>query len=111
MKLAIGMLCLLAGSLALAADAARPQAKNPHLPVIQKYLKGGDLDRAEAELRAARAWEGNTSVDHGQISILQGMLSALSANDEEAKAAFRRALALDPQAKLPDVATDQVRKM
>lgn len=111
MKIAIGMLCLLYGSLVLAADAARPQARNPHLPAIQKYLKGGDLDRAEAELRAARTWAGNTSVDHGQISILQGMLSALSANDEEAKAAFRRALALDPQAQLPDVATDQVRKM
>ncbi|HEY8211497.1 MAG TPA: hypothetical protein VIG99_28635 [Myxococcaceae bacterium] len=111
MKLAIGMLCVVFGSLALAGDAPRPQARNPHLPVIQKHLKGGDLDRAEAELRAAQAWKENTSVDLGQISILQGILSTLSANDEEAKAAFRRALALDPQAQLPEAANEKVRAM
>jgi hypothetical protein len=104
-KLAACMLCLLSGSIAYA------QAKNPHLPAIQRYIKAGKLDQVESELRAAKTWEQNKSVDLGQIAIYEGMLSALSAEDEQARASFRRALALDPQATLPAEANDKVRKM
>ena len=108
MKLAACMLWLLSGSLALAAPA---QAKNPHLAVIQGYFKAGKLDQVDKEIAAAKEWSGNTSVDLGQIAILEGMLSALSAEDEQARASFRRALALDPQATLPAEANPHVRKM
>lgn len=114
MKLAACMSWLLSGALALAASAAepaRPQAKNPHLAVIQGYFKAGKLDQVESELRAAKAWDQNKSVDLGRIAILEGMLSALSAEDEQARASFRRALALDPQATLPAEANAHVRKM
>jgi len=106
-KLAACMLCLLSGSLALAGELA----KNPHLPVIQRYFKAGKLDQVESELRAAKEWKANTSVDWGQIAILEGMVFALSAEDEQARASFSRALALDPQATLPAEANARVRKM
>jgi hypothetical protein len=69
------------------------------------------LDQAESELRAAKAWERNPSVDMGQIAGYEGMLSALSAEDEQARASFRRALALDPKDTLPAEANAQVREM
>jgi len=110
-KLAICMTWLLAGTLALAAGAGESQAKNPRIPTILSLFKAGKLEQAEAELRLARAYEGNTSVDLGQLSILDGMIAAVNADDEQARAAFRRALALDPQAALPEAATAHVRKL
>jgi len=110
-KLAICMTWLLAGTLALAAGAGESQAKNPRIPTILSLFKAGKLEQAEAELRLARAYEGNTSVDLGQLSILDGMIAAVNADDEQARAAFRRALALDPQAALPEAATAHIRKL
>jgi hypothetical protein len=106
-KLAACMLCLLSGSLALAGELA----KNPHLAAIQKYFNAGKLDQVESELRAAKEWKANTSVDWGRIAIFEGMVFALSAEDEQARGSFSRALALDPQATLPDGANARVRKM
>ncbi len=112
MRLAICLSWFLCGSVALAGEGWT-KASNPHIPTVLSHFKAGDLPRAEAELRLARAPKGytNTSVDLGQIAILEGMLAAVDANEEQARAAFRRALALDPQASLPDAATPFVRKI
>lgn len=111
MKSVICTMCVLAGAIAHAAGPAQTSARNPHLQTILGLFKAGKLDQAENELRLARAYEGNTSADLGQLAILDGMLRAVSAEDEQARAAFRRALMLNPQATLPDVATARIRKM
>lgn len=111
MKLAIGMMCFLSGSLALAADSWT-KGQNPHIEAVRKHFKAGNLERADSELKLARDPKyKNTSVDLGQIAILEGMLAAVDANEEQARAAFRLSLALDPQATLPDEATPYVRKI
>jgi hypothetical protein len=102
---------LLAGGLALAADTGSMQAKNPRIPTILSHFKAGKLEAAESELNLARKWDGNTSVDLGQLSILEGMIRAVSADDEQARACFRRALALDPNAQVPTAATARIVKI
>jgi len=95
--------------------AARPPP--PHAPGpddARRYLDSAkafyeklDFERALAQVR--RATEASrTPDDDVKIALIEGILQANLGHDPEADAAFRKALALGPDAKLPFVVSPKV---
>lgn len=113
MKLATGACFWLYVSLAAAAPDAGTtcEAASSHLKTIESLLSGGHLQAAEPELQIARRASCSTPPYLVQLDILHGMFWAASADDEQTLAVFRRALALDLKAQLPEWATQRMRKL
>jgi len=94
-----------------AAPAAAPASTNPHVSAGLSLFEQGLLQAADEQLRQALVFEPNTPLDAVQLQILDGMLRAVSADDDLARAAFGRALALNAAVTLPSAATTRVRRV
>jgi len=105
-------LCLqVVALMAAPAAAPAPAAANPHIPRGLSLFADGLLQEADDALQAAFAYPRNTPADAVSLQVLDGMLRAVSADDDLARAAFGRALQLDPAAVLPPSATSRVRRL
>jgi len=100
-------LCLLLTTLA----AGEPASTNPHLAKGLGLFADGLLQESDEALQAAFANPRNTPADAVNLQVLDGMLRAVSADDDLARAAFGRALQLDPAVVLPPSATSRVRRL
>ena len=102
-------LCLLLTT--LGADAPASASTNPHIAKGLGLFGDGLLQEADEALQAAFANPRNTPADAVNLQVLDGMLRAVSADDDLARAAFGRALQLDPAVVLPSSATSRVRRL
>jgi len=90
---------------------AAPRPQNPRVKKVLELYERGEIELTEKALRSAQADERNTSADREQLFLIEGMLRVVSAADDQARAAFGRALELNPQAQLPAAASARARKL
>ena len=80
--------------------AASPAGQNPYLdPALQLY-NNLEFQEALKILDKAQTWAGNTPEQDVRAALLEGVICAQLGKTERAMSAFKRALALDPGAKL-----------
>src|SRR5262245_19380489 len=108
-RIALGL--LFPALAAAAPDAGTPPSGSAHLAAGFGFFEQGLLDQAGEQLREAFASELATAADRVNLQVLDGMLRAVSADDDLARAAFGRALQLDPAVALPSSATTRVRRL
>jgi tetratricopeptide (TPR) repeat protein len=98
-RIALARLQLASGradsSVGMAEDALKAQPQNPdaRLVLVQALLVRGDLDRAAQELSSLKIRFPNSAAVHVQLGILAGRRR----QPDEARAAFERALKLQPE--------------
>jgi tetratricopeptide (TPR) repeat protein len=115
MSIALCLLLPVLGATAPAAPTPAPASAsgstNPHIAKGLGLFADGLLQEADEALQEAFANPRNTPADAVNLQVLDGMLRAVSADDDLARAAFGRALQLDPAVVLPPSATSRVRRL
>jgi hypothetical protein len=99
------------GVAATLADAGATETPNPYVAQLLGLFRDGKLKQLEEMLPLARAHQPSSKADEVMLSIVEGMLSAVSGEDENASIAFGRALDLDLEAKLPMGATPRCHRI
>ena len=77
-------------------------AANPYLPRALKQIRALEEQAALKTLDQALRYEGSTETETATAHLYLGLVHATRAKEAEAIAAFKRALALDPELRLPD---------
>lgn len=80
---------------------AEAAAANPHLQTALKRYDDLEYEEALSALAKARQWPGSTLEEQVYIELLEGVLSFELNQPERGRSAFQRALALNPEARLP----------
>ena len=88
----------------LIALAAQP---NPWLTQAKLYQQSGDYKQCLKRLEQARNWESSRE-EQVEIALYGGLCAAALLKTKDAEAEFKRALALDPSAKLPPFSSPKV---
>jgi hypothetical protein len=76
-------------------------AGNPHLSKALEQIRALDDVGAQRTLQAALAWPDNSPTEAGTAHVYLGLIQAVHAKESEAIGEFKKALALDPELRLP----------
>jgi hypothetical protein len=98
-RLLFAMALILSNSSASAQSSQ--SSPNPYLDAAERLYRDFEFGEAMRTIEKAVAWPGNSKAEDVRAGILEGIITAQLGKTEKALAAFKRALALDPDAAMP----------
>jgi hypothetical protein len=101
LPLAAVLLAAPAQAASRAAGSTAPRTKNPYIPLVQQRYDVLEIEGAMQALDKAAAWSGNGRAETIWLELMRGVLFFQMEEPTRARAAFQRALTLEPTATLP----------
>lgn len=99
--LGASVLVLCSAQEAWAANPTAPKSANALLPVVEKLYNDFEFDAALDNIKKAYAVRGNGQAELAWLGLMEGLIYVELSRNGPAKIAFKRALSIDPMAKLP----------
>lgn len=99
--LGASVLVLCSAQEAWAANPTAPKSAHALLPVVEKLYNDFEFDAALDTIKKAYALPGNGPAELAWLGLMEGLIYIELSRNGPAKIAFKRALSLDPTAKLP----------
>jgi hypothetical protein len=90
---------------------AQSRPENPYLGAAERLYRNLEFEAALQTIQRAAAWPSSSPAEDVRIALFEGLIRAELGQDELATRAFKRALALDPLARLPASPSPKVRAL
>lgn len=105
------LLLFLSGAVSSPAFAQAPAKANPYLDPAARLYQNFEFQDALRTVERALAWPSNTPEEEVRAAMLEGVIVAQLGKADRAVGAFKRALVVDPSAKLPFTVSPKVGKL
>jgi hypothetical protein len=101
----------LSGGVSSPAFAQAPAKANPYLDPAARLYQNFEFQDALRTVERALAWPSNTPEEEVRAAMLEGVIVAQLGKADRAVGAFKRALVVDPAAKLPFTVSPKVSRL